>query len=196
MKKRPSENIYSSAVIRNLEQEYCCSRSAVVASSSCLVSSHGLGARLMSRVYNGGRQIVYTATVGAMLVNNMAVPLHGEVITVSAGETSNGLEASNGDSINVYGSTKFTYIYNGGRETIYDGGSSYYTRISSGGSQVVSSGGMANSTQVFSSGVQIINEGGTANNTIVSGSQVINSGGVANSTTISGGMTYTGIQII
>ena len=82
MKRRPSENIYSSAVIQALEQEYCCSRSAAVLSSSCLVSSHGLGARLMSRIYNGGRQAVYTATVGAMLVNNIATPVYGEVINV------------------------------------------------------------------------------------------------------------------
>lgn len=60
-----------SQYIDELEQLYCSSRSAAVV-SSCCVSSHGLGARMVSRIYNGGRKAVYTATVGAMLVNNMA----------------------------------------------------------------------------------------------------------------------------
>ena len=74
---KQEENIYSSACIQALEQEYCSSCSAAVI-SPCLVSSHGLGARIMSRIYDGGRKAVYTAAVGAMLANNMVVPAYAD----------------------------------------------------------------------------------------------------------------------
>ena len=81
------DNIYSSACIQALEWEYCSSCSAAVV-SSCLVSSHGYGARVVSRIYHGGRRVMYTATVAAMLANNMALPAYGR--TVQEGEVLSG----------------------------------------------------------------------------------------------------------
>ena len=179
--RRPkTEDIYSSAVIQALEQEYCSSCSAAVVSSAC-VSSHGLGARIMSRIYYGGRQAIYTATVGAMLANNMALPVYGATITVSSGVTSNNLSAGNGTEIRVYGSTISTAAA-GGREVIFNGGVATHTTATNAGEQAVNSGGIANST-VLNNGRQGIYSGGLANNTVVnSGKQTIYSGGIASNT--------------
>ena len=60
--RQNKQDIYTSCYIQQLEEAYCTSRSAAVV-SSCLVSSQGLGARVVSRIYNGGRKALYTATV-------------------------------------------------------------------------------------------------------------------------------------
>ena len=150
------QNIYSSACVQALEQEYCSTASAAVV-SSCLVSSHGLGARVMSRIYNGGRQAIYTATVGAMLVNNMALPAQ---------------------AVEVYGTTSQTLACWSGSEIIYDGGVANSTTVNYHGFQIISNGGVANSTTANYYGSQIISDGGVANNTTVisGGSQFIREG--------------------
>ena len=177
-----SENIYSSACIQALEQEYCSSCSAAV------VSSRGLGARVMSRIYNGGRQALYTATVGAMLVNNAAPVAWGATTTVSAGVTSTGLVANNGDLINVYGSTTSTTVNSKGSQFIYSGGQDMNATINNGGRQYISDGGVGNNAVVNSYGSQMISSGGVANSTTVNsgGNQLIYSSGIANDTIING----------
>lgn len=142
------ENIYSSACIQALEQEYCSSCSAAVV-SSCLVSSHRYGARLVSRIYNGGRRAVYTAAVGAMLANNTALPAYGAGTYVSAGKTVTGATITSGNS-----------------QIIYSAGVADSTTIY-GGLQVVSSGGVATNTTMYQDGWQFVSSGGVASNTTI-----------------------------
>lgn len=179
------ENIYSSACIQALEQEYCSSCSAAVV-SSCLVSSHGYGARLVSRIYNGGRRAVYTAAVGAMLANNTALPAYGAGTYVSAGKTVTGATITSGNSQIIYsaGVADSTTIY-GGLQVVSPGGVATNTTMSQDGWQFVSSGGVASNTTINPGG-QRVSAGGVANTTIINsgGAQHLQSGGVANSTTI------------
>ena len=179
------ENIYSSACIQALEQEYCSSCSAAVV-SSCLVSSQGYGARLVSRIYNGGRRAIYTAAVGAMLANNTALPAYGAGTYVSAGKTVTGATITSGNSQIIYsaGVADSTTIY-GGLQVVSPGGVATNTTMSRDGWQFVSSGGVASNTTINPGG-QRVSAGGVANTTIINsgGAQHLQSGGVANATTI------------
>ena len=187
MSKRYSpqeENIYSSACIQALEQEYCSSCSAAVV-SSCIVS-RGFGERLVSRIYNGGRRAVYTAAVGAMLANNMALPAYGAGTYVSAGKTVTGATITSGNSQIIYsaGVADSTTIY-GGLQVVSSGGVATNTTMYQDGWQFVSSGGVASNTTINPGG-QRVSSGGVANTTIINsgGAQHLQSGGVANATTI------------
>lgn len=187
MSKRYSpqeENIYSSACIQALEQEYCSSCSAAVV-SSCIVS-RGFGERLVSRIYNGGRRAVYTAAVGAMLANNTALPAYGAGTYVSAGKTVTGATITSGNSQIIYsaGVADSTTIY-GGLQVVSPGGVATNTTMSQDGWQFVSSGGVASNTTINPGG-QRVSAGGVANTTIINsgGAQHLQSGGVANATTI------------
>ena len=189
MSKHPSpqeDNIYSSACIQALEQEYCSSCSAAVV-SSCLVSSQGYGARVVSRIYNGGRRAVYTATVAAMLANNMALPAYGATTYVSAGETVSGATLYRTDSQYILsaGVASDTTV-SGGSQWVSSGGVASATTINSDGVQEVSSGGMANTTTINSGGSQLVSFGGVADDTTINedGWQYVHSGGVASTTTI------------
>ena len=181
----PEDNIYSSACIQALEQEYCSSCSAAVV-SSCLVYSQGYGARVVSRIYNGGRRAVYTATVAAMLANNMALPAYGAGTYVSAGKTVTGATITSGNSQIIYsaGVADSTTIY-GGLQVVSPGGVATNTTMSRDGWQFVSSGGVASNTTINPGG-QRVSAGGVANTTIINsgGAQHLQSGGVANATTI------------
>ena len=181
----PEENIDSGVCIRALEQEYCSSCSAAVV-SSCLVSSHGYGARLVSRIYNGGRRAVYTAAVGAMLANNTALPAYGAGTYVSAGKTVTGATITSGNSQIIYsaGVADSTTIY-GGLQVVSSGGLATNTTMYKDGWQFVSSGGVASNTTINPGG-QRVSAGGVANTTIINsgGAQHLQSGGVANATTI------------
>ena len=178
------ENIYSSACIQALEQEYCSSCSAAVV-SSCIVS-RGFGERLVSRIYNGGRRAVYTAAVGAMLANNTALPAYGAGTYVSAGKTVTGATITSGNSQIIYsaGVADSTTIY-GGLQVVSPGGVATNTTMSRDGWQFVSSGGVASNTTINPGG-QRVSAGGVANTTIINsgGAQHLHSGGVANATTI------------
>ena len=178
------ENIYSSACIQALEQEYCSSCSAAVV-SSCIVS-HGFGERLVSRIYNGGRRAVYTAAVAAMLANNMALPAYGAGTYVSAGKTVTGATITSGNSQIIYsaGVADSTTIY-GGLQVVSSGGVATNTTMYQDGWQFVSSGGVASNTTINPGG-QRVSSGGVANTTIINsgGAQHLQSGGVANATTI------------
>ena len=178
------ENIYSSACIQALEQEYCSSCSAAVV-SSCIVS-RGFGERLVSRIYNGGRRAVYTAAVGAMLANNTALPAYGAGTYVSAGETVTGATITSGNSQIIYsaGVADSTTIY-GGLQVVSSGGVATNTTMYQDGWQFVSSGGVASNTTINPGG-QRVSAGGVANTTIINsgGAQHLQSGGVANATTI------------
>ena len=178
------ENIYSSACIQALEQEYCSSCSAAVV-SSCIVF-RGFGERLVSRIYNGGRRAVYTATVAAMLANNMALPAYGAGTYVSAGKTVTGATITSGNSQIIYsaGVADSTTIY-GGLQVVSPGGVATNTTMSQDGWQFVSSGGVASNTTINPGG-QRVSSGGVANTTIINsgGAQHLQSGGVANATTI------------
>lgn len=178
------ENIYSSACIQALEQEYCSSCSAAVV-SSCIVS-RGFGERLVSRIYNGGRRAVYTAAVGAMLANNTALPAYGAGTYVSAGKTVTGATITSGNSQIIYsaGVADSTTIY-GGLQVVSSGGLATNTTMSQDGWQFVSSGGVASNTTINPGG-QRVSAGGVANTTIINsgGAQHLQSGGVANATTI------------
>ena len=187
MSKRYSpqeENIYSSACIQALEQEYCSSCSAAVV-SSCIVS-RGFGERLVSRIYNGGRRAVYTAAVGAMLANNTALPAYGAGTYVSAGKTVTGATITSGNSQIIYsaGVADSTTIY-GGLQVVSSGGVATNTTMYQDGWQFVSSGGVASNTTINPGG-QRVSSGGVANTTIINsgGAQHLQSGGVANATTI------------
>ena len=187
MSKRYSpqeENIYSSACIQTLEQEYCSSCSAAVV-SSCIVS-RGFGERLVSRIYNGGRRAVYTAAVAAMLANNMALPAYGAGTYVSAGKTVTGATITSGNSQIIYsaGVADSTTIY-GGLQVVSSGGVATNTTMYQDGWQFVSSGGVASNTTINPGG-QRVSAGGVANTTIINsgGAQHLQSGGVANATTI------------
>ena len=181
----PEENIDSGAYIQALEQEYCSSCSAAVV-SSCLVSSHGYGARVVSRIYHGGRRAVYTATVAAMLANNMALPAYGAGTYVSAGKTVTGATITSGNSQIIYsaGVADSTTIY-GGLQVVSSGGVATNTTMYQDGWQFVSSGGVASNTTINPGG-QRVSAGGVANTTIINsgGAQHLQSGGVANATTI------------
>ena len=120
-----TENIYNSLCIQQLEQQYCSSCSAAVVSSCCVVSSRGLGARLVSRIYDGGRKAVYTATVGAMLANNLTPYAGAATITVSSGVVSTGLTVSSGNYIYVNGGglASGVDILEHGMLTVYRNGS-------------------------------------------------------------------------
>ena len=178
------ENIYSSACIQALEQEYCSSCSAAVV-SSCIVS-RGFGERLVSRIYNGGRRAVYTAAVGAMLANNTALPAYGAGTYVSAGKTVTGATITSGNSQIIYstGVADSTTIY-GGLQVVSSGGVATNTTMYQDGWQFVSSGGVASNTTINPGG-QRVSSGGVANTTIINsgGAQHLQSGGVANATTI------------
>ena len=178
------ENIYSSACIQALEQEYCSSCSAAVV-SSCIVS-RGFGERLVSRIYNGGRRAVYTAAVAAMLANNMALPAYGAGTYVSAGKTVTGATITSGNSQIIYsaGVADSTTIY-GGLQVVSSGGVATNTTMYQDGWQFVSSGGVASNTTINPGG-QRVSAGGVANTTIINsgGAQHLQSGGVANATTI------------
>lgn len=181
----PEENIDSGAYIQALEQEYCSSCSAAVV-SSCLVSSHGYGARVVSRIYHGGLRAVYTATVAAMLANNMALPAYGAGTYVSAGKTVTGATITSGNSQIIYsaGVANSTTIY-GGLQVVSSGGVATNTTMYQDGWQFVSSGGVASNTTINPGG-QRVSAGGVANTTIINsgGAQHLQSGGVANATTI------------
>ena len=178
------ENIYSSACIQALEQEYCSSCSAAVV-SSCIVS-RGFGERLVSRIYNGGRRAVYTAAVGAMLANNTALPAYGAGTYVSAGKTVTGATITSGNSQIIYsaGVADSTTNY-GGLQVVSSGGVATNTTMYQDGWQFVSSGGVASNTTINPGG-QRVSSGGVANTTIINsgGAQHLQSGGVANATTI------------
>ena len=178
------ENIYSSACIQALEQEYYSSCSAAVV-SSCIVS-RGFGERLVSRIYNGGRRAVYTAAVGAMLANNTALPAYGAGTYVSAGKTVTGATITSGNSQIIYsaGVADSTTIY-GGLQVVSSGGVATNTTMYQDGWQFVSSGGVASNTTINPGG-QRVSAGGVANTTIINsgGAQHLQSGGVANATTI------------
>ncbi|MBO4675152.1 MAG: hypothetical protein J5601_03585, partial [Elusimicrobiaceae bacterium] len=209
------ENIYSSACIQALEEQYCSSCSAAVV-SSCCVSSHGLGYRVVSRIYDGGRRAVYTATVGAMLANNMALPAYadGEHVVVSAGQTSTGLVMPNGNGayvIQVKGGTTSNTVLEStgpaisqrGVESVYLGGKAYGTTVNSGTTQTVtredandSKGGSAYNT-VINGGTQYVYAGITSGTVINSGGrQTVNASNGASvtvySTTINSGVKNIG----
>ena len=177
-----TENIYNSLCIQQLEQQYCSSCSAAVVSSCCVVSSRGLGERLVSRIYNGGRKAVYAATVGAMLANNLTPYAGAATITVSSGVVSTGLTTSSGDRIDVYGTTSNTQVGTRASENIYSGGVANNTLLSGYRAyQQVSSGAKANGTIISSGGSQYIYQAGVANNTTIAsgGLQTVNSGAIA-----------------
>ena len=165
--RQEQEDIYSSACVQALELKYCSSCSAAVV-SSCLVSSHGLGARLVSCVYHGGRRVVYTVTAAAMLVQNMAPAVKAADIYVSSGVTSSNLVMSDG------------YIY------VLSSGTTISTTLNQNGYEYISEGGVASGTTINNGGAQYIDLNGVANNTIVNsgGWQNVRGRGVASDTTI------------
>ena len=185
------EDVNSGAVVQVLEQEYCSSCSAAVI-SPCLVSSQGFGERVVSRIYNGGRQVVYTATVGAMLVNNMALPAYANRV-VSPGQVLSNYTAE-GEQVNVKsrGKTVNLTLNSDGREYVSLGGSAHITTINSGGYQELR-GAHATSTTINAGGHQRL-EYSEATTTVINGGlqTLYHNGTVARGTIISSG----GIQRI
>jgi len=181
-----TENIYSSACIQALEQQYCSSCSAAVI-SPCLVSSQGFGERIVSRIYNGGRQIAYTATVGAMLVNNLATPAYANRV-VSPGQVLSNYTAE-GERVDVKsrGKTVNLTLNSDGREFVSAGGSAHITTINSGGYQELRSA-HATSTTINAGGHQRL-EHSEATTTIINGGlqTLYHNGTVARDTIINSG---------
>ena len=209
------EDIYTSQVVQALEQKYCSSCSAAVV-SSCLVSSQGLGARVVSRIYDGGRKAVYTAAVAAMMVQNLTPGAYAASSkVVSNGETSTGLVMPDGDitdlRISLGGTTISTVLESGGRELVsgktsgttinesaeqrvYKTGVASDTVINAGGSQLLGSGSTSGGTAiatVINGGVQSVTRNGIASNTQIleGGVQSVWNNGSASDTHISAGGT-------
>ena len=120
MSKR-NENIYTSRYIQGLEDIYCHSRSAVTSEMGLSCCS----ASLPTRIINGGKKVIYTATMTAMLLNNMNLPAYAN-LTVSAGQTVSGYTVGS-DPLNSvvsvlsnYGTTIDTIVNSGGQEIIYN----------------------------------------------------------------------------
>ena len=190
------ENIYSSQIIQALEQKYCSSCSAAVV-SSCLVSSQGLGARVVSRIYDGGRKAVYTAAVAAMMAQNLTPAAYAASMVVSNGETSTGLVMPNSSGVTDLkisngGTTISTTLNDTGKEIILGGGVASGTIINAGGSQAVSGNNTSNGRAidtVINGGKQTVAKNGVANSTHISegGVQSVLNSGVAIGTQISFG---------
>ena len=179
MKK--NENIYTSHYIQSLEEVYCHSRSAVTS-----VGLSCSSANLPTRIINGGKKAIYTATMTAMLLNNMALQAIGKNITVSSGVISSNLSARTRDNINVYGNTISTLIGKNGTENVYSGGITTKTIVGRLGHQVIFNAGTANSTILYVQGKQTVLSGGTASNTsVLTHSARQNVYGTANNTVIS-----------
>jgi autotransporter passenger strand-loop-strand repeat protein len=115
-----------------------------------------------------------------------------EVIYVSAGATSTGLEISNGETLYVLsgGTAVSTTVTTGGYELV-SGGKTVGTVVSSGGQEVVFSGGVTTSVAVSAGGIEYVLSGGTAFDTTVSsgGSASDIPAGVFVSTVVSDGGT-------
>ncbi|MDR1124236.1 MAG: AIDA repeat-containing protein, partial [Elusimicrobiota bacterium] len=179
-----------------------------------IFSSSYVRASTAERIINGGKKIIYTAAVAAMLNANINQYAYGFTSNVPDGATSvvnDEIISSGAQHIRSGGTANNTtlitsgiqYISSGGvamntkvnlssYQAVYNGGIANYTEINSGGVQYVSSGGLTNSAIILG-GSQFVHRGGLANKTIISGgSQRISSGGTANGTVISNG----GIQNI
>ncbi|MBO7191239.1 MAG: autotransporter outer membrane beta-barrel domain-containing protein [Elusimicrobiaceae bacterium] len=188
-----TENIYESEVVQALEQIYCSSCSAAVV-SSCLVSSHGLGARVVSRIYDGGRKAVYTATATAMLLQNMAPAAQAaeSSAVVSSGQIATGLVMPDGDvsllKVLSGGTTIDTVLNSTGSEYVSNGGSDVNITINSGAEQRVYGGGVATGATINGGGTQTLSgtsSGGTALDTVINGGlQKVTKYGVASNTHI------------
>jgi len=183
---KKNENIYTSRYIQGLEDVYCHSRSTVTSEMGLSCCS----ANFPTRIINGGKKAIYTATMTAMLLNN-TIPAYVD-LTVYAGQTSSGLTVGANPVNSVvsvlanYGSTINTFISYGGQEHIYDGGIANGTTISSYGQQHISNGAIASNTLIYYLGYQYVSLGGITSGTTIEehGNQYIYSGGVANNTDI------------
>jgi len=127
-----NENIYTSHCLQNLEDVYCNNRSAVTSAGLSCGS-----ATLPTRIINGGKKVIYTATMAAMLLNNI-MPAYAD-LTVEANQISSGLTVGT-DTSNVvisrldnYGTIIDTIINNGGSAYVYAGGVASGTTIYDGG---------------------------------------------------------------
>jgi autotransporter passenger strand-loop-strand repeat protein len=119
----------------------------------------------------------------------------GQVVTITAGQTSSGLVVLSGGSVLVSsgGFASATTVLSGGFEAVSFGGTAIGAMVSSGGLQTLSSG-FASSTTVLIGGQEQIKTLGLAQGTVVSsgGAQVVSAGGSAVATTASSG----GVQTI
>ena len=187
---KKNENIYTSRYIQGLEDIYCHSRSAVTSVGLSCGST-----TLPTRIINGGKRAIYTATMAAMLLNN-TIPAYATDYTVSAGETVSGYTVGKDPSNSVvsklfnYGTAINTTLNSGGYEYVYDGGVANGTTINGNGSQYVSSGGTANDT-ALNGGYQFVYDGGVVSGTVNEGGiMLISSGGTAINTTNTHGVQY------
>lgn len=194
MKKH--QNIPVSSCIVNLEHEWCASRAALTSeyllSSSCGFAAH------YSRIVEGGKRIVYTGTMAAMLAQNMALPAYADTWTgyvvpnLDVDPPVYGYVANDGDTF-----SKFV-VNNGGHITISSGGRSVQTSVYNGGIEYVegnaTSSAVASSAIIYNGGSQVVSNYGVTSNTIISngGSQFVRIGGQTSSTIISNG----GSQIV
>ena len=143
--------------------------------------------------------MVYTATVGAMLANNMALPMYGGTITsVAAGQrvSNTSIGAFNTIAVlAVYGTTVSTVVSGNGAEKVYNGGKTSSTRVygystdgGNYGSQIIYSGGIASNTTVDWYGRQFVSSGGVVKNAKISsgGTQYLRNGTASNTSVLYG----------
>jgi outer membrane autotransporter protein len=160
----------------------------------------------------GGKKVILTGTITAMLMGNLAPSAQGHTTSVGAGQTVNGETItlgyqsvySNGATSNITiaggDNTAVQDVWAGGRtsstiisggaytaQNIHGSGSAFGTIIISGAQSVYTSGHASGT--IISGGAQFVASGALVNFTEINalGSQVVSSGGIVSNTTINGG---------
>ncbi|AKL98075.1 peptidoglycan-associated lipoprotein Pal [Endomicrobium proavitum] len=176
-------------------ENYPVSSSAYLASDEYVSSSFSSACRgpVITRFFNGGKKIVQTVALTAMLAQNFAPYAHGAFTSnVNSGMTVTGELVSSGrQNINSGGLAISGYLTDQGFQAIYDGGVASGMLVSknslnAGAQQIVSSGGLAKDTHLGVFGTQTIYNSGVALGTIIEGSgyQFVASGGTSIDTTV------------
>ncbi|AKL97489.1 autotransporter outer membrane beta-barrel domain-containing protein [Endomicrobium proavitum] len=186
-------------------ENYPVSSSAYLASDEYVSSSFSSACRgpVITRFFNGGKKIVQTVALTAMLAQNFAPYAHGAFTSnVNSGDVVSG-EAVLSGTQNVYngGVTVDILIKNYGNQYVYSGGIASNTYVGSTGTQYVSggttlniialnyallylqSGGYASGVSFKNGGAMYISSASADNTSFVSGVQYVSSGGVASNNT-------------
>ena len=204
MKK--NENIYTSRYIQSLEDVYCHSRSAVTSEMGLSCCS----ASWPTRIIDGGKKVIYTATMTAMLLNNMAPQAWGgDVVSVLTIDSNQSLHGSSIDwEKDEYGQyyIHYRYVHNYGKEydftysgnsnsgkvfdSVREGGSSYRAILNASSYQTLSGtaakSAYASGTSVYNNASQCLNEYSVAYDTKIysGGSQFISANTAYSTNTI------------
>ncbi len=188
---------------------YGCDTPAISATSACMFGifdSHtslcsgycGSAAQrsALASVFNGGRKVLYTTALAAVLHVNIAQHAQAQTFTPDvsgSGALATSETVSSGtQNVHDYARTNNITIADAGIQNVYDNASAYNTIISSGGTQNVYNGGVTFDARVRANGIQNVSSGGSAVNATISaaGVQNVSSGGSAYDVSI----TTNGVQ--